>query len=118
MLSSLYQENLKIFNTLLGHIIMEKEKIKENLQSPNLWVRVGLMILFILLFGIIEFLIVAIAIVQTGFVLVTGAPNDPLKKLGRGFGKYACHIIQFLTFNTDNRPFPFTDWPSDHHSEI
>ena len=97
---------------------MDKEQIKKNVQSTSLWYRVGMTLFFLLLLGFFEFLVVLITLLQLAFIVITGEPNANLKKLGRGFGKYVCHMIQFLTFNTDNKPFPFTDWPSDSNPEI
>jgi len=50
---------------------------------------------------------------QSFWVLFTGETNKLLEKFGQSLAAYTYQIIRYLTFNTEERPFPFDlDWPS------
>ncbi|MBF0193362.1 MAG: DUF4389 domain-containing protein [Magnetococcales bacterium] len=57
------------------------------------------------LFGIIFFLAIS--------YLATGNPNDRLIKVGAQFSTYAYQVFCYLTFNSEQRPFPFDEWPKN-----
>jgi hypothetical protein len=46
-------------------------------------------------------------------VLFTGKPNERLKDTGLSLAQYVYQVIEYLTFNTEVRPFPFdAEWPA------
>ncbi|HRQ05775.1 MAG TPA: DUF4389 domain-containing protein [Nitrosomonas halophila] len=90
-----------------------KEEIKERLQRTETWMRAFFMLLFVFLQGIVKFLVLMVAVFQFGCVALTGHTNAQLLRLGRQLAAYAYQIISFLTFNTEQRPFPFSAWPSE-----
>ena len=52
-------------------------------------------------------------ILQFFWVLLNGEVNNKLQKLGEALATYTYQIIQYLTFNTEERPLPFdADWPN------
>ena len=51
-------------------------------------------------------------IVQFALVLIFGRDNENLRNLGQGLGKWVYQAIMFLTFNSDDKPFPFDEWPA------
>jgi hypothetical protein len=54
-------------------------------------------------------------VVILGFcwVLFTGEKNDQLQQAGQAIADYLYEIIRYLTFNSEEKPFPFgNDWPS------
>ncbi len=89
---------------------MEQET-KDNLTIRNTWMRVVYMILFAVIFNIVEFVIAVVAIVQFLSTLFTGKVNQQLQALGQGVGAYVNEITQFLTYHTDDKPYPFAPWP-------
>lgn len=53
------------------------------------------------------------AAVQIVVRLVTGAPNQELVDLGVRMTGYLGELFAFLTFQTDDKPFPFNENGSD-----
>lgn len=53
-----------------------------------------------------------IAIIQFVIALINGTPNARLVSFGRSLGTYIKQIVSYLTFASDDRPFPFSDWPA------
>jgi Domain of unknown function (DUF4389) len=90
---------------------MMEEQTKTNLLNPESWFRLLYMLVFGLLSVVARMVIWVVAILQFLLVLVTGTGNDNLRDLGRGTSKWVYQTFLFLTFNSDDKPFPFSDWP-------
>ena len=83
-----------------------------NLKNGNTWKRILYMLLFALAYSVAEFVLMAVAIVQVLFKLITGDINDNLTILGKQTALYIYDVMLFLTFNTEKKPFPFSAWPN------
>ena len=92
---------------------MENEEIKKNLQNSNTWLRGFYMFLFIILYGIAETLIIAISLFQFAHHLIGKSPNQRLLEFGKSTSIYIYEIMQYLTYNSEKKPFPLSEWPSD-----
>ena len=88
------------------------EKLKKNLLSESVWLRGLYMLLFYAISSIMIMLLVFIAGVQWILTLVTTKPNKNLHTFTAGGNNYLYQIFKFLTFNAEEKPFPFSDWPS------
>ena len=83
------------------------DEIKASLTAPETWMRGVYMLLFAVIYSVAEVVLTAVAIVQFIFLLVARGPNERLVAFGGDLGVYFYQIIQFLTFNTEQKPFPF-----------
>ena len=90
---------------------MDQSDIKSNLKDINQWTRIVYMILFTVFFNVASFVIGAIVLVQALFAIVTGGQNDNVQKLGTGLAQYISEILSYLTYTTEEKPFPFKSWP-------
>jgi hypothetical protein len=105
-------------NPPADHVIAEEEErsgvpIEENIKSRSTWLR----LVFMFIFYVIATLTgaVASAVVVLGFlwVLFTGEKNRQLQQAGQAVASYLYEIIRYLTFNSDEKPFPFgRDFPA------
>ena len=75
------------------------------------------MVLFAVIYSVAEVVIAAVAVLQFGFVLITKEKNDKLLEFGAQVSTFMYQILQYVTFNSDRRPFPFSDWPQASGSE-
>jgi len=91
-------------------------ELKDNLRKRQTWLRGLYMLLFIVIFHIAEFVIGAVVLLQFLFTLVTGQTNARLLRLGQSLSEYVYQILRFLSFNTEDMPYPFSDWPSNDDS--
>jgi hypothetical protein len=57
------------------------------------------------------FIVVALALFQLICTLVTRRPNEKIMRFGKNLGVYLSQIVDFLTYNTEQKPWPFQDWP-------
>lgn len=86
------------------------EQINENLKKISTWKRIIFMLIYAVIDSMVKLLIWLIVLLQTGSMLFTGAINPNVLGFGRSLSTYHYHILLFLTFNTEQLPFPFSDW--------
>ena len=90
-----------------------KEEMRENLIDEGIWMRGLFMVLFLIAYNIVEFLILLVALFQFVAVLFTGRINETVLRLGNNLSLFALETFQYLTFNSNLRPFPFSPWPDE-----
>lgn len=81
--------------------------------KANPWKRLIHILLFIVIFGIAEWVTYVIVLVQFLSSVFTGKSNDRLRELGQNIAVYAQQIISFLTYASDAVPYPFSPWPGN-----
>lgn len=79
--------------------------------SDSIWVRLLYMLVLALIFSIVETVVYVTAVVALVSVLLSGSVNEPVRRFGKSLGRYANQVIDYLTFNAELRPFPFSAWP-------
>ncbi len=84
----------------------------ETAARRNLLVRGLLMILMAVAYHVTGTLLFVVAVVQFAFTLIGESPNPHLLSFGRSLGSYFQQNVNFLTFVTEEMPFPFKEWPS------
>ena len=90
-----------------------KLEIPEHLTKQETWQRILYIVLFYIAFGIARIVLSFTVVIQVLIVLFTGTTQDALKIFAKQLAKYIHQIIEYVTFNSDIQPFPFSDWPSD-----
>ncbi len=93
------------------------QALKQRLTARDVWIRGLYMLLFAFIYGVAELVVVTLVIIQFLIRLLTGDTNDRLLAFGRGLSRYIYQILLFLTFNTEEKPFPFAEWPADGERE-
>ena len=85
-------------------------------SGPPIWQRALYMVLFAIVFHIVEVIIGVVMVVQFILKAATSNTNDNLGRFGDQLSQYIYEIIQFQTFNTEDKPFPFRSWPEAKNS--
>ena len=86
--------------------------VKKNLRRQSTWLRLFFMLVVILLYWVARLVVGMVVLLQFFWVLFTGETNKSLERLGQSLATYTYQIIRYLTYNTEERPFPFDlDWP-------
>jgi hypothetical protein len=93
---------------------MEKE-LKDKLMAQDKWLRGVLMLLFWVIKYVVGWLIVFAAIFQFIFDLISGKPNEKVMEFTKHLNNYLLQVVNFLTYNTETKPFPFADFPGHEH---
>jgi hypothetical protein len=69
------------------------------------------MVLFALLLQLALGVMWVLVTVQFLFALITGNDNKNLRAFCDSLSQYIFQAIRFLTYNSEEKPFPFSDWP-------
>jgi hypothetical protein len=89
--------------------------LEDNLRARSTWMRLLFMLVIVVFYAVSRIVVTVVVVVQFFHVLFTGQANEPLKRFGQSLSTYTYQMLRYLTFNTEERPFPFdADWPVDH----
>lgn len=90
-----------------------EKAMEENLKSKSTWLRLVFMVIFYALISVAAGVTTVVVVLGFFWLLFTGEANQRLKSAGQGLATYLSQIIRYLTFNSDDKPFPFDmEWPS------
>ena len=75
------------------------------------WIRGLYMLLFIVIWGVAEVVILVVGLVQLGWSVLTEERNPRLTRFGASLSEFIYQVVRYWTFVCDEKPFPFSDWP-------
>lgn len=84
---------------------------KARFNDVDLWIRLLYMILFAVLTWLSRLVLCVIALLQFLTVLFSGADNRSLRDFAASLAEWTLRSFRFICFNTEQKPFPFEDWP-------
>jgi hypothetical protein len=90
----------------------ETNDIQQNIKSRSTWVRALFMVIVLALYFVSRLVVLAVIVLQFLYVLFTRETNKQLLEFGHSLALFTCESIDFLTYNSENKPFPFdNEWP-------
>jgi len=91
----------------------DSEEWKENLVKQGKWIRLLWMIGFFSFLYVISLTVVGIVVlIQFLFVLFTDKSSLNVTKVSQGFRDYMVQILDYINYHSNEKPFPFSDFPS------
>ena len=94
------------------------DNIIDNLKQSSVWVRIILMVAFAVVLYPVFLVLLVLMIAQMLFVIITGESNANLRSLGVALSAYVFQIVQFMSYVTDTKPFPFSDFPKAENDDL
>jgi hypothetical protein len=89
------------------------ESFKRHVKSRATWQRLFFMLVILMLYAVSRIVVGAVVVLQFFYLLFSGEINGRLQQFGQALATYTYQIILYLTFNSEQRPFPFdADWPA------
>lgn len=85
---------------------------KTAITSADFWLRLLYVLLFAIAWQITEVLLVVVVVLQIGSQLLNGAYEARLTGFGNSLSQYAWQIGRFATGATEQKPWPFMEWPN------
>ena len=83
----------------------------EEQEKDPLFMTALYMILFYLVFVLAGYVLIGLGIIQVVVRLLSGQPQDELKRFGTSFGRYMSQIVDYISMKSDVKPYPFSEWP-------
>lgn len=88
--------------------------LEENIKSRATWTRFLFMVISGFLISLAGFVGTFVVVLGFFWVLFTGEVNPALRSAGHSIARYVFQVIEYLTFNTNDKPFPLGgEWPAD-----
>jgi flagellar basal body-associated protein FliL len=81
--------------------------LEENIKSRSTWLRLLFMLVYYVIATVTSAVLSVVVVLSFCWVLFTGEKNGQLQQAGRVIAAYLYEIIRYLTFNTEDKPFPF-----------
>ena len=81
-------------------------------KGRGTWQRLGFMLILVICYAMAESLLLLVIGWQAIAALVGGSPQDArMRVLGGQLSRYIYQIFLYLTYNSNQRPYPFSPWP-------
>lgn len=87
------------------------EEVKQSEHPKADAARVVYMILYLIIGKIVSMMLFVIAVGQLIYSWLSGRPNEKILPFTASMAEYAKQIVMYLSFNTDEKPWPSADWP-------
>jgi hypothetical protein len=88
-------------------------QLEQNLKRRSTWVRLLFMIAFVAIYMVTRIVFGAVVVFQFLWFLFTAETNKQLTQLGQSLATYTYQIMRYLSFNSEDKPFPFNaEWPT------
>lgn len=92
---------------------MSQDQTVNDDTKHNIWLRGLIMLLMGLAYQVTGTMVFIVTIIQFVIRVLNDVPNARLLSFGRSLGRYLQQIVYFLTFASEEIPFPFSNWPAD-----
>ena len=77
-------------------------------DSGNFLLRLFYILVYLVILGVVRFVLWGILLVQLLYHLVGAPPNASAQRLGQRVAGYIYQIWLYLTYSSDSKPFPFS----------
>ncbi|MBI1272664.1 MAG: DUF4389 domain-containing protein [Alphaproteobacteria bacterium] len=91
--------------------IIDQTELKKNVSDGGTWLRFVFMIVCGVAFYFAATLALAITLFQFVAKLFSGKVFDGLSDFGGNLSVYLGQVVSYMTFASDERPFPFAPFP-------
>ena len=85
--------------------------IKDNAKNKDTWLRGPFILVFCVIFYFLYGLIWLLVIFQFITKVITGGLNDNLEQFSKRLSSYVLQILDYITYQSEERPFPFSSFP-------
>ena len=90
---------------------IDTEELKENVFNQGKWLRLLWLVLFSFIYWWAAVVLYVIGILQFLFNLFTDSPNSSLSEFAALFREWMVQIINFVTYQEKDKPYPFSELP-------
>ncbi|MBP7252296.1 MAG: DUF4389 domain-containing protein [Alphaproteobacteria bacterium] len=91
---------------------LNEEELKKNVADKDTWLRLVYMVVFAFAFYLASGLLFAVSLLQFLAKLFSGKVLDGLLNFGHSLASYLGQIAQYLSYTSNEKPFPFSEFPT------
>lgn len=89
----------------------DTEELKQHVKSRETWLRLLYMVIFLFFSWVASIVFGVVILVLFLWQLIAGQPNEQLRAFGQSMSTWGYQVLTFLSFNSEELPFPFDAWP-------
>jgi hypothetical protein len=89
------------------------EPVAAPVSRTQILIRLFYTVLYLIVFGIVHFLINLATVFQYILLLITLSPSEPVRRFANQLAAYGFRVMRYLTLNDNVRPFPFSEFPQE-----
>ena len=86
--------------------------VSEHAKNVDTWIRGLFIVVFAVIFYVTCTVLWVLVIFQFLMKVLTGNLNDNLMNFSGGLTSFASQILRYITFQSEERPWPFSPWPA------
>lgn len=79
--------------------------------KENAILRIFYVLLFYVIYRLTDVVLLFITVIQTILNVFGSGPSTSLTLFGLSLGEYIKQIAKYLSYASEEKPFPFSDWP-------
>ncbi len=117
MVKKTKKEKVEVEETAVETSQEEKATESKKDKNPEIFSRIFYTVLFAFIGWMSLWVFAFVVLIQFGFLLITGQVNKNLKGFNQEVGLFIYDMIKYLSFQTNQKPFPFRDWPYGEETE-
>lgn len=68
-------------------------------------------ILYLVIGRFIAMVLLVITLTQAIYIWMEGTPNGEILKFSKAMAEYSKQLMEYVSFNTNVRPWPIGEWP-------
>ncbi|MBL4819669.1 MAG: DUF4389 domain-containing protein [Gammaproteobacteria bacterium] len=87
------------------------DDVVDNVKQGSTWFRILFILGYCLVLYVVAGVVIVLTLAQALFSVFTGEDNQNLRLLGSSLVEYVSQILNFMTYNSNQRPFPFSPFP-------
>jgi hypothetical protein len=91
---------------------LNEEDLKKNVKDKDTWLRFLYLVVFGVAFYLSILLTFAASVFQFLAKLFNGAAFVGVAEFGENLANYQQQVTRYLTFSSDDKPFPFAPFPT------
>ena len=80
-------------------------------SKENAILRIIYILLFYVIYGFTDVVLLFITVIQTVLNLFGSGPSQSLTLFGLSLSEYIKQIAKYLSYASNEKPYPFSDWP-------
>ncbi|MBB6523376.1 DUF4389 domain-containing protein [Pseudoteredinibacter isoporae] len=85
---------------------------KYSFLGAEIWIRLVFMVIYSITLKLALLVLGLVAVVQFFIALIQGQANSDIIKFSESCAQFVLQSWRFLTFVSEDKPFPFRDWPT------
>lgn len=94
-----------------------EDDLKENITAKETWLRGLFILIFAFLLAVARVVMWATVLFQFLVTLFAGKVNEKLLSFSSSLCRFVYQCFLYVTYNANEKPFPFGEWPSGDEDE-